>query len=106
MTQITIPKQEYDMLRQAFDSIQNKDNAIFTYGTEKNFIIVTCKTEKETHDTFKKDMDQLKEMIQQRDAQLEQFSTANKQLSKVNQLLNDKIEKIQNRTLWQRIMNR
>lgn|SRR5690554_190905 len=99
MTQITIPKEEYDVLKKAFDSIQNKDNAIFTYGTEKSFVIISCKTKKEAFDQFKKDLDEVKQMVEQRDESLKQFGQANKKL-------NDELIRIKKRNLWQRILNK
>lgn len=101
MTQetITISKEKYDILQKCFDSVQNKDNAIFTYGTEKSFIIITCKTKKETQEQFQKDMDEIKSMLEQRDEALRQFGQANKNLS-------DKVRELKSRNLWQRIWNR
>lgn len=101
MTQetITISKEKYDVLQKCFDSVQNKDNAIFTYGTEKSFIIITCKTSKHAKEQFQKDLDEVKSMIEQRDESLRQFGQANKNLS-------DELQKIKSRNLWQRIWNR
>lgn len=101
MTQetITISKEKYDILQKCFDSVQNKDNAIFTYGTEKSFIIITCKTKKETQEQFQKDMNEIKGMLEQRDESLRQFGQANKSLS-------DELNKLKSRNLWQRIWNR
>lgn len=101
MTQetITISKEKYDVLQKCFDSVQNKDNAIFIYGTEKSFIIITCKTSKQAKEQFQKDLDELKTMIEQRDESLRQFGQANKNLS-------DELAKIKSRNLWQRIWNR
>lgn len=101
MTQetITISKEKYDVLQKCFDSVQNKDNAIFTYGTEKSFIIITCKTSKQAKEQFQKDLDEVKSMIEQRDESLRQFGQANKNLS-------DELQKIKSRNLWQRIWNR
>lgn len=101
MTQetITIAKEKYDILQKCFDFVQNKDNAIFTYGTEKSFIIISCKTSKQTKEQFQKDLNEVKSMIEQRDESLRQFGQANKNL-------NDQLNKIKSRNLWQRIWNR
>lgn len=101
MTQetITISKEKYDVLQKCFDSVQNKDNAIFTYGTEKSFIIITCKTSKQAKEQFQKDLDEVKSMIEQRDESLRQFGQANENLSK-------ELERIKKRNLWQRILNK
>lgn len=101
MTQetITISKEKYDILQKCFDSVQNKDNAIFTYGTEKSFIIITCKTSKQAKEQFQKDMNEIKSMLEQRDEALRQFGQANKNLS-------EELTKLKSRNLWQRIWNR
>ena len=101
MTQetITIAKEKYDVLQKCFDSVQNKDNAIFTYGTEKSFIVISCKTSKQAKEQFQKDLDEVKSMIEQRDESLRQFGQS-------NQSLNNELTKLKSRNLWQRIWNR
>ena len=96
---ITISKEKYDVLQKCFDSVQNKENAIFTYGTEKSFIIITCETSKQAKEQFQKDLDEVKSMIEQRDESLRQFGQANKNL-------NDELSALKSRNLWQRIWNR
>ena len=96
---ITISKEKYDILQKCFDSVQNMDNAIFTYGTEKSFIVISCKTSKQAKEQFQKDLDEVKSMIEQRDESLRQFGQANKNLS-------DELSTLKSRNLWQRIWNR